>query len=211
MKASSTMKKLIYYFVLIALVAGFSESKAQNTLLLVNGKKIEVGEFKVSDSLFLAYKNKKGKIKSVYLHDIFSVQEQNGKETIFYIPDHTDTESFTINQMRDFVNGAYDARTNYKTPWITTGGFVVGGGSAVAVSAIGLNSLLVPIFPALYSGGVGIVKVKKDKLNIPDNFKNNDYYLEGYTRVANHKRINNAIIGSGVGMALGIVAVIIFN
>jgi len=113
--------------------------------------------------------------------------------------------------MRDFVSGASDARTNYKTPWITTGGFVVGGGSAIAVSAVGLNSLLVPIFPALYSGGVGIIKVKKDKLNIPDNLKNNDYYVEGYFRVANHKRINNAIIGSGIGMALGIVAVLIFS
>jgi len=205
------MKRLISYFFLIAIAVSFSESKAQNTMLLVNGKKIEIGEFKVSDSLFLAYKNKKGKIKSTNLIDVFSVKEQNGKETIFYVPDNIDAESFTINQMRDFVNGAYDARTNYKTPWITTGGFVVGGGSAVAVSAVGLNSLLVPVFPALYSGGVGMVKVKKEKLNIPDNLKTNDYYMEGYTRVANHKRINNAIIGSGIGMALGIVAVIIFS
>lgn len=205
------MQKLIYYFVLLAITVSFYKSKAQNTMLLVTGKKIEIGEFKVSNSLFLAYKNKKGKIRLTDLRDIFSVQKQNGKETIFYVPDSTDTESFTINQMRDFVNGAYDARTNYKTPWVTTGGFVVGGGSAVAVTAVGLNSLLVPFFPALYSGGVGIVKVKKDKLNIPDNLKNNDYYMEGYTRVANHKRTNNAIIGSGIGMALGIVAVIIFS
>ena len=205
------MKKLKYYFFLFAVVVGLPESKAQNTMLLVNGKKIEIGEFKVDDSLFLAYRSKKGKIKSVDLRDIFSVREKKGNETIFYAPDNTDTESFTINQMRDFVNGAYDARTNYKTPWVTTGGFIVGGGSAVAVTAVGLNSLLVPIFPALYSGGVGIIKVKKDKLNVPDNLKKNDYYMEGYTRVANHKRINNAIIGSGIGMALGIVAVIIFS
>lgn len=205
------MKKLKYYFFLFAVVVGLPESKAQNTMLLVNGKKIEIGEFKVDDSLFLAYRSKKGKIKSVDLRDIFSVREKKGNETIFYAPDNTDTESFTINQMRDFVNGAYDARTNYKTPWVTTGGFIVGGGSAVAVTAVGLNSLLVPIFPALYSGGVGIIKVKKDKLNVPDNLKKNDYYMEGYTRVANHKRINNAIIGSGIGMALGIVAVIVFS
>ncbi len=205
------MKKPIYYFVLIILTLSLLESKAQNTLLLINGKKVEIGEFKRSDSLFLAYKNKKGKIKSVNLFDIFSVQEKNGKETIFYIVDTTDNEAFTVNQMRDFVNGAFDARTNYKTPWITSGGFVVGGGSAVAVSAVGLNSLLVPIFPALYSAGVGMVKVKKEKLNISDHLKTNDYYMEGYIRVANHKRINNAIIGSGIGMAIGIVAVIIFS
>ena len=195
----------------MVITVSFTQSKAQNTLLLVTGKKIEIGEFKVSDSLFLAYKNKKGKIRSANLQDVFSVKAVNGKETIFYVPDSSDAESFTIIQMRDFVSGASDARTNYKTPWITTGGFVVGGGSAIAVSAVGLNSLLVPIFPALYSGGVGIIKVKKDKLNIPDNLKNNDYYVEGYFRVANHKRINNAIIGSGIGMALGIVAVLIFS
>ncbi len=195
----------------MVITVSFTQSKAQNTLLLVTGKKIEIGEFKVSDSLFLAYKNKKGKIRSTNLQDVFSVKAVNGQETIFYVPDSSDAESFTIIQMRDFVSGASDARTNYKTPWITTGGFVVGGGSAIAVSAVGLNSLLVPIFPALYSGGVGIIKVKKDKLNIPDNLKNNDYYVEGYFRVANHKRINNAIIGSGIGMALGIVAVLIFS
>ncbi|MEN8120808.1 MAG: hypothetical protein ABFS35_10700 [Bacteroidota bacterium] len=205
------MRKLIYYFALLAITLSFVESKAQNTLLLVTGKKIEIGEFKVGDSLFLAYKNKKGKIRSANLQDVFSVKKKNGEETIFYIPDSTDNETFTINQMRDFVNGAYDARTNYKTPWVTTGGFVVGGGSAVAVSVIGLNSLLVPIFPALYSGGVGIVKVKKNKLDIPENLKSNNYYVEGYTRVANHKRINNAIIGSGVGIAIGILGIIIFN
>ncbi|RLD74689.1 MAG: hypothetical protein DRJ10_16640, partial [Bacteroidetes bacterium] len=76
------MKKPIYYFVLIILTLSLLESKAQNTLLLINGKKVEIGEFKRSDSLFLAYKNKKGKIKSVNLFDIFSVQEKNGKETI---------------------------------------------------------------------------------------------------------------------------------
>ena len=205
------MKKLIYYFALMVITVSFTESKAQNTLLLVTGKKIEIGEFKVSDSLYLAYQNKKGKIRSANLQDVFSVKAVNGKETIFYVPDSADTESFTTIQMRDFVSGASDARTNYKTPWIITGGFVVGGGSAVAVSAIGLNSLLVPIFPALYSGGVGIVKVKKEKLNIQDNLKSNNYYMEGYARVANHKRVNNAIIGSGIGMALGIIAVIIFN
>ncbi len=205
------MRKLIYYLVLTTIFLHLFESKAQNTLWLVNGKKLTIGEFKVSDSLFLAYKNKKGKIKSADLRDVFSVKLKSGEETVFYVPDATDTESFSINQMRNFVNGAYDARTNYKTPWITTGGFVVGGGSAVAVSAIGLNSLLVPVFPALYSGGIGIIKVKKDKFDVPQNLKSNEHYMEGYMRMANHKRINNAIIGSGVGMALGIVAVIIFN
>ena len=204
------MKNTIFFFFLIIQSLVIIESKAQNTLVLVNGKKIEISEFKQRDSLFLSYKNKKGKIKLANLLDVFSVQKEDGKEIIYYVADSTNNESFTVNQMRNFVNGSYDARTNYKTPWITSAGFVVGGSSAIAVSSVGLNSVLAPVFPALYSGAIGIIKVKKEKLNIPENLRKNEYYTEGYYRTANHKRINNAIFSSGVGMAIGIVALLIF-
>lgn len=199
--------KFISSFILIAFIFSFKVN-AQNTLVLVNGKKIEIGEYKYGDT-YLTYKNTKGKLKSSYLNDIFSVQEKNGKEKIFYIPDSTEAKAFTIDQMRDFVNGSYDARTNYKTPWITTAGIVIGGSSA-GLTAVGMSSLLVPVLPTFYSAGIGLVKVKKEKLDLPEKLKNNEYYLEGYMQRANHKRINHAILGSGVGLALGIAAVILF-
>ncbi|OQY03911.1 MAG: hypothetical protein B6I20_04010 [Bacteroidetes bacterium 4572_117] len=203
------MRKILLYFVISGIALNFFNIKAQNTILLISGKKLEIGEFKLSDDMFLLYKNKKGKNKFADLRDVFSVKEQNGKETIFYNVDSTDIESFTINQMRSFVNGSFDARSNYKNPWVITGGFVVGAGSAVAVSVVGLNTIIAPVFPALYSGGVGIIK--KNKFDLPDKFKSNPHYMAGYKRAANHKRINNAIIGSGIGMALGIVAIIVFK
>jgi len=201
------MIKIISFLILITFLIHL-ESKAQNTLVLVNGKKIEIGEYKYGDT-YLTYKNKKGKLKSSYLNDIFSVEEQNGKEKVFYIPDSTEANAFTIDQMRDFVNGTYDARTNYKTPWITTAGLIIGGGSA-GLTAAGMSSLLVPVLPAFYSAGIGIIKVKKEKIDLPTNLKNNEYYLEGYVQRVNHKRTNHAILSSAAGIALGVAAVILF-
>ena len=201
------MLKLISFIIFASFIFQIN-SQAQNTLILVNGKKIAIGEYKYGDA-YLTYKSQKGKLKSTYLDDVFAVKEQNGKEKVFYIPDSTEANAFTVNQMRDFVNGTYDARTNYKTPWITSVGLIVGGGSA-GLTAAGMSSLLVPVLPSFYSACIGLIKVKKEKLNLPAKFKNNEYYMEGYVQRVNHKRINHAILGSGAGIALGIVAVILF-
>lgn len=184
--------------------------KSQNTMLLVTGKKILIGEFKINESNYLSYKNQKGKIKSIAKQDVFSISSNTGKETIIYRQDLSDTAAFTVNQMRDFVTGAYDARTNYKTPWLTGTGFVLGGGS-VGLSAAGMSALLIPVLPVTYSAGVGIFKAKKEKLKLPDNLKNNDYYTEGYLYRVNKKRINHAILGTIIGMAAGTIAVIAFT
>ena len=199
------MKKTLYLvFVLFALA---NIAKSQNTMLLVTGKKLNIGDFKLNKSDYISYKNQKGKIKSIARQDVFSIRSSNDKETLVYSPDLSDTAAFTIDQMRDYVAGAYDARTNYKTPWLTGSGFILGGGS-VGLTAAGMSALLVPVIPVTYSAGVGIFKMKKDKLKLPDNFKNNDYYTEGYLYRVNRKRANHAILGTIIGMAAGTIAVI---
>ena len=204
------MKKAVY--LLLVLFVFNVLAKAQNTMLLVNGKKIEINEYKIGkkENKFLLYKNRKGKTKTINKQDIFSIKKQNGKETIFYVPDTSDTSAFSIEQMRNYVEGAYDARTNYKTPWINTAGILIGGGSA-ALSSAGMSVLLVPILPIGYSSVIGNIKLKKEKIKLPDNFKNNEYYTTGYLSSIKRKRTNHAILSSLIGVAAGISGVILLT
>ncbi len=201
------MNKLFY--LLIVLFSFSSFAKSQNTMLLVTGKKLDIGEFKLNKSAYISYKNKKGKLKSIAKQDVFSIRSNTGKETLVYTPDLSDTAAFTVSQMRDYVTGAYDARTSYKTPWLTSAGFIIGG-SSVGLTAAGMSALLIPVLPVTYSAGVGIFKMKKEKLQLSDNLKNNDYYTEGYLNRVNRKRENHAILGTIIGMAAGTIAVIAF-
>ncbi len=201
------MNKLFY--LLIVLFSFSSFAKSQNTMLLVTGKKLDIGEFKLNKGDYISYKNQKGKLKSIAKQDVFSINSNTGKETLIYTPDLSDTSAFTIPQMRDYVTGAYDARSSYKTPWLTSAGFIIGG-SSVGLTAAGMSALLIPVLPVTYSAGVGIFKMKKEKLQFPDNLKNNDYYTEGYLNRVNRKRENHAILGTIIGMAAGTIAVIAF-
>ncbi|MCF6241165.1 MAG: hypothetical protein L3J74_07460 [Bacteroidales bacterium] len=202
------MQKTLYLLFVLFVFANLA--KSQETMLLVTGKKISISDFKINESDYISYKNKKGKIKTIAKQDVFSISLENGKETVLYAPDLSDTAAFSVAQMRDYVKGAYDARTNYKTPWLTGSGFIIGGGS-VGLTAAGMNALLIPVLPVTYSAGVGIFKMKKEKLQLPDNLKNNDYYTEGYLNRVNRKRVNHAILGTIIGMAAGTIAVIAFT
>lgn len=199
------MKKILYLFFVLFCLSYYA--KSQNTMLLVTGKKLVIGDFKLNKSDYISYKNQKGKIKSVAKQDVFSIRLNNGNETLIYHPDLSDTTAFTVEQMRDYVSGVYDARTNYKMPWLTSCAIVLGG-SSIGLTAAGMNTLLAPVIPVTYSAGIGVFKVKKNKLQLPDNFKNNDYYTEGYLYRVNKKRINHAILGSIIGIAAGTLAVI---
>ena len=194
----------LFIFQIIATLA-FS----QNTVLLTNGKKMSIGEYKVSDNGFLAYKNQKNKINNIELADIFSVIEKSGNEKIFFKPDSIDNESFTVDQMRFFVKGESDAINNYKSPWTTIGGVVIGAGSVISIPLAGLNSLYVPIFPLAYTTSVGLIK-KAKKIGIEEQYLENKHYVLGFDKAAKHKRIKNSLFGSGIGLVVGIGVILVF-
>ena len=206
------MRLVIFIFSLIIFQIITTGSFSQNTLVLTNGKKIDIGEFKLNENNILAYKNSKGKIKSVLIEDVFSSIDKLGTETIYYKPDSTDSESFNIEEMRFFINGESDAINNYKNLWTTIGGIVIGAGSVISVPLVGLNSLYIPIFPTAYTSTVGLIKVKTQKLGIEKQYLDNKHYVLGFKKVAKHKRIKNSLFGSGIGIAVGIgVALVFFN
>ena len=204
------MKTILFIIATFLFQINTINSFSQNTMLLTSGKKITIGEYKVSESSFLAYKNQKEKLKSIVIEDVFSIIDKSGAETIFYKSDTTNNESFSVDQMRFFVNGENDAINNYKSPWTTVGGIVIGAGSVISVPLAGLNSLYTPIFPTAYVSSVGLIKVKTKKLGIKNQYLENKHYVLGFEKAAKQKRIKNSLFGSGIGIAVGIGAALVF-
>ena len=192
------MKKMRYLIVLIILLQQVNIA-AQNVMWLTSGKKLSIGEYKKTSPDLIIYKNMKGKSKSVQTFDVFLVTDKSGKEEIIYSPDTSYTDALTLVQMRSFVQGEYDAELKFKTPLTTIGGIAIAGASSVVI-----NPIYVLLISTAYCSSIGISKPFKAKLNIPSEFSQDKYYILGYKKTVKHKRIKNAIIGSGIGLLAGL-------
>ncbi len=191
----------------IAIILAFSGIlSAQNTLWLANGKKKEIGEYKLDNKEFVVYKNKKGKFKSIEKFDIFAIIDQSSKEITIYQPDSTHKESFSIIEMRAFVQGQYDAQLNFKSPLST-----LGGAGIAAAASLFINPLYTPIVSGVYCGVIGFTKTSEKKIIIPNEYQNSDHYLLGYKKETKRKRIKNAILGSAMGLAAGFATFVVIN
>ncbi len=198
--------KIVKFLVSFILVLAAFFVKAQNTLWLTNGKKIEIGEYKFANKDFITYKSLKNKSKSIETYEVFSLIENNGNEIVVYKQDTTYQGAFSILEMRAFVQGQTDANKNFKSPLITAGGIVLAGASSVVIN---------PVFIILVSGAycttIGLTKTSEKKLTIPLEYKNNEHYLLGYKKECKHKRIKSAILGSGIGLVVGFTTFALIN
>jgi len=192
------MKKILCFAAIIVWSVQF-HIQAQNYLWLNNGKKMQIGNYKIENPEIISYTNLKGKTRTIQSYDVFSINEESGKEVLIYTPDTSYEGAFTVPEMRSFVLGQYDAGQNYKSPWITVGGIAV----AVASPAI-VKPLYIILISTGYCAGVGLTNPKEKKLKISPEFLNNEHYKSGYKKEVKNKRIKNAIIGSCIGLVVGI-------
>jgi hypothetical protein len=193
-------------FLIIALIYSYFPLSGQNFLWLNNGKQIKIGDFRIENKDTIFYSSLKGKDKFIETFDVFSVIDKSGKETIVYEPDTTFVGAFTVPQMKNFVLGQYDASQKFKSPGVTAGGIAVSG-----VSSLLINPVFVFAVSGAYCTGIGISPTCKKRLNIPDQFVNDEHYILGYKRTTKHQRIKNAIIGSGSGLVVGLGTFAIIN
>ncbi len=194
------MKKT--FITLLVIVFAITKIYSQSEIFMLDGKKIITDDVKTDTTDYISYKTKSDNYKSVVKYDIFSVIT-NGKTDYYYVPDSS-AESFTADQMHDFVRGRYEGRTT-KAPLCLAGGILIGIAGPMSFPLVGLT-FLSPILPAGYDVLVGVAKVKDNKISIPDEYAKNPYYIEGYKTSVKKKRINNAIIGSLIGLAVGLTA-----
>ncbi len=174
-------------------------------ILKLNGKKIYTDTLLVDTSNYVFYTNKKGKTKAIEKTEVFSI-EQNSETQIFYIPD-TISDSFTVAEMQDYLQGMQDGY-NHKSYVFISGGIIVGLATPLTFPLIGMSDALTPIPPALYTMLIAIPKVNEKKIDVPKEYKNNEHYIFGYQNAAKKKRIVNTIISSLSGLAVGTIATI---
>jgi len=210
------MKKILTIVIIFLSLNTFS----QNKIWCYDGEIIDFMEVKVDSTDYVWYKNMNGKYKFIFKGDVFEIIE-NGKEKVLYVIEENacpaesplneygieienDSCQFNTFQMRDFIHGRFDGK-NAKVPVYFTTGLIVGLTFPLTFPIIGLNTTFSPIIPALYDLSFGLVKVKTENLNIPETYKNNIYYEEGFKMSVKKKRLNKTIVGSAIGVGMGLI------
>ena len=198
-----------YILILGLLLTTFlSKVDSQTMVWFLNGDKMTLNDCKINeDDWLITYYNKKQKEKIIDLDYVFSITDSLGKEKVYYIPvifDETE-DTFSVAQMRSFVEGEYDGTMEHKARLSLAGGFIVGGVTGVLL----YPNLLFwsPAFPAGAAVISGITSPSKKKIiKLHPERAEDKHYMYGYQESAKHKRAVASIKGGAVGLLLGIIA-----
>ncbi len=198
-----------YILILGLLLTTFlSKVNSQTTVWFLNGDKMTINNCDINENDWLIrYYNKKQKEKIIDLDYVFSITDSLGKEKVYYIPvvvDDTE-DTFSVAQMRSFVEGEYDGTKEHKARLSLISGFVVGGTAGVLL----YPSLLFysPAFPAGAAVISGITSPSQKKIvKLHPDRAEDKHYMYGYQESAKHKRAVASIKGGAVGLLLGIIA-----
>jgi hypothetical protein len=216
-KIKNTMIKSTLFTLLILLAVLISN--AQQSINLVNGKKVPISRFTVDQEGYLEgdgilyYTKPNGKTKKALLSDVFSVTLQNGNDSIFYRPDAEYGEYLSIEQMQQYVNGLNIAREKYKSQgsfWLGVGFGAVGGITPPLRFGIGeaSNQIRISIaVPVAYTIIAGNSTMKTGNIESAFNIDpNNEYLVQGIKEGVRKKRLRNSAIGSIIGFGIGFLA-----
>jgi hypothetical protein len=133
-------------------------ASAQDTLLLINGKKIIVSSVDVSDYTIAYKKSEAGaKLKKIDAERVFSIIYRDGQEKMIFKTDSLDPLDFREEEMRNFILGEVDARKLYKNNVVKITGFAIGFGFSYFGHFYGL------VGPPIYGTIVGSVSPVVEK------------------------------------------------
>ncbi len=201
------------------LFSGPNLLNAQDTIMLMKGKRLIVANAKVAitekgDTL-LNYQLEDGKQKSKHIDKVFSVNGKSG-ETVFYSSETHDDE-LTVEQMRQYLNGRADFNKGFA--W----GFYAGGIASVAAAAaippININmgdndaslslGIVIPFTYVLLVGNTTKSAEKLKELN--PNLSDNEYYLLGAQSAISQRRMRDGALGVLTGGIIWISASCIYD
>jgi hypothetical protein len=179
--------------------------QAQQKMLLLNGKEIEIKSYTVDDN-YVNYKrstDKPGKTRLIEKYDVFSVKKEDGTEDIIY---KSDSLSFTVEEARNYIRGEQAADKFYHKPVNKWTAGVVGVGASV------LSFYSLPV-PMLYSVVVGRINPKN--MQIPDGYdapySSTEEYRFGYNKKARNLKIQQSLKWGYIGLGVGLAGYIIYG
>ncbi len=197
--------------------ASIATATAQDTIMLMRGKRLLVSDSKVEitakGDTVVSYQLPNGKRKSKNAYKVFSISNKNG-EQVFYSPESLEDE-LTVDQMRRFLQGKADFSGGFS--W----GFYAGGVAATTAGAfvpairfdVGSNGATVPvglIVPFGYVFVIGNTTKSAEKLKAQNpGMADNEYYLLGAQAAISQKRMVSGALGVLTGGVIwGVVAAI---
>jgi hypothetical protein len=141
------------------------------------------------------------KVTAMELEKIYSVNYSSKKPPlVLYIQDTLEGNWYTAEQMKDYMHGQNDAYRNYKRKARASalGGFVLG----IASSGTGL--IAGPLLVIGITSLKGYSKPKfKTKFGYDENFRNNEYYKEGFGTMAKRLTITRVAVTTLSGLIVG--------
>lgn len=207
-----------YFFLLFFTLFSYITNAQNHTLLLVNGRKIQVDSYTLNvqdgDSVY-HYTTVSGKKRHKFAEKIFSITNSNGKEQIIYRQDDEMDNPFSVEQMKSYVVGRFEGRQMKISPFVGIGSFAIGFGSAfIPIPALSISGnsfslplgMLVPVANVVAMGNVNTpekVLAKKNKSN-----NNEEYYLTGVEESLKKKRIKHSLIGGLLGVIAGTITIV---
>ncbi len=188
-----------------SLLIGF-QSFAQDKILLLSGKYIEVKSYYIKENYifnddYIFYnklKDKDRKTRTLEKIDVFSVIKADGTEEVLYTPDTVN--GLSIEQVRNFIRGEQAAARFYNRQAHIGESAIVGVASSILI----FYSLPAPMLNAVVLG-----RFTPKKMQIPDGYdlpySTTEEYKIGYEKKARNIKIQQSIkwgyIGLGVGLA----------
>ena len=141
------------------------------------------------------------KMKEIELDKVYSVRNFSGEDKVIYTPDTLENNWLSVAEMKDYMQGQYDAMKAYKKRPVLTGlgGFIVGGISAGAGMFYG------PLGVISYTGIVGYALPKNNKRNgFNPAMESNEAYKEGFGTAAKRRSVKRAALWSSIGYVSGL-------
>jgi len=177
--------------------------KAQFDLLLLDGRQIVTKELTQFDSLGLfSYKTAKGKTKIIEQDFIYSVRNPQGQISVVYQPNEL-SYNYPADQMLTFIHGEQAVKLYF--PYASTAiSFAIAAGSSVAFPNQGINVFYSSFVPLGYTGLTLLFPGYYSRVDVPKDCLYPDVFKAGYTNKALKKRLVYSVVGSIMGMGVGL-------
>jgi len=140
--------------------------------------------------------------------DLYAIEGPDGTKEYYYFQDELKGNLLTQEEMRAYIRGERDARYGVSgNAWFYSG-LVLGGISGYLLES-SVWSVAVPAVFTL-STQIPIIKIKEEHIS-DKSFVGNENYALGYEKHARTTNAIQALKGSAIGTALGIVAFLIVD
>lgn len=195
------MNKLI--IILSILFANSLLLKAQENMLLINGKIVEIKDHTANDDYIFYHRTNDLRNRSRVAEkiDIFSIKKSDGSEEIIFQPDTVN--GLSIEEARNYIRGEQAAMCYYHQQAHIGLSAILGAASSVLI----FYSLPVPMLNAVVLG-----KFSPQKMQIPEGYdvpySLTDEYHIGYQKKARNLKIQQSLKWGYIGLGVGLLGFI---